>query len=268
MTKKIGIIGGGVVGLAVKNFFKDAKVYDKFKQFSSLEEVRKQDIIFICVPTPYQNGYDGTVVEEAVSYLKNEKDKIVVLKSTVIPGTTEALQKKYPQHKFCFNPEFLDSMKAKEDFSNPDKQIVGYTKNCRDAAEEVLNLLPKSRYMKLMSAVSAEVMKYMVNVYYATKVIFANQMYDVCVKLGVDYETVREAFEHDRRVAPGNFDVWHGGFRGFDGKCLPKDLASFIDFARSAGVKIPLLEKVQEINRELLDTRNQEIKKSRKQIIN
>lgn len=252
MEKSIGIIGGGVVGQAVKNFFIKAKVYDKYKKFDSWDEVSGCKYIFICVPTPFNNGFDASIINEVFDLLSGLKNTIVIIKSTVIPGTTERLQREYPDIPIIFNPEFIDNKTANEDFLRPDKQIVGYTEKSKNIADEVMAILPKGRFEKIMPATSAEVVKYMVNTYYATKVIFANQIYDVCEKLGVDFDTVREAFEHDRRVAPGNFNVWHGGFRGFDGKCLPKDLAAFVKLADELGVDLRLLRDVQEINNDLL----------------
>ncbi len=256
MQKSIGIIGGGVVGLAVKNFYPNAKVYDKFKDFDSLEDVMQKDYIFVCVPTPFNNGFDPSIIDEVYKKLSGLKDKAVIIKSTAIPGTSERLQKEYPHLRVLFNPEFLDSSKANKDFCNPDKQIVGYTAKSKDIAKDVMSILPRAPYESMMPATAAEVLKYMVNTYYATKVIFANQIYDICEKLGVDYDIVREGFEHDRRVAPGNFDVWHGGSRGFDGKCLPKDLASFIRYGEDIGVDLALLQEVQKINQQLLKNKN------------
>ncbi|KKQ56422.1 MAG: UDP-glucose/GDP-mannose dehydrogenase dimerization [Parcubacteria group bacterium GW2011_GWA2_38_13] len=259
MHKSVGIIGGGVVGKAVKNFFKNAKVYDKFLTMDPWDEVASQEYIFICVPTPYNenSGFDASIVDEVLEKLSNMDGKVVIIKSTVVPGTTDMFQEKYPKLRLLFNPEFLDNSTAPQDFLNPDKQIVGYTKLSKDVAEKILAILPQAKYSKIMLAKAAEMTKYMVNSYYATKVIFANQIYDICQSLGIDYNIVREAFEHDRRVAPGNFDVWHGGFRGFGGKCLPKDLASLVDLAQDLGVEVPLLEDVQKINEELLGQKKQ-----------
>lgn len=253
MAKTIGIVGGGVVGQAVKNYFPQAKIYDKFVTLDPWDDVVAQDYIFICVPTPYNSGFDGSNVYEAVERISLVLERVVIIKSTVIPGTTENLQKKFPNIKILFNPEFLDNATAKEDFLHPDKQVVGYTAKSKDVAEEVMDIFPKAKYSKIVEATIAEMVKYMVNSYYATKVIFANQIYDMCEALKIDYNRVREAFEHDRRVAPGNFDVWHGGYRGFGGKCLPKDLASLIDCAKELGVKMTLLEDVKKINEELLN---------------
>lgn len=256
MGKTIGIIGGGVVGQAVKNYFPQAKIYDKFVTFDSWDDAVRQDFIFICVPTPYNNGFDGSSVYEVVEKISRIPDKVVIIKSTVLPGTTENLQKKFPNIQILFNPEFLDNSTAKEDFMHPDKQVVGYTEKSKDIAGEVLKILPQAKYSKTVRATVAEMVKYTVNSYYATKVIFANQIYDICEALKIDYNEVREAFEYDRRVAPGNFDVWHGGFRGFGGKCLPKDLASLVDLAEELDVSVSLLKDVKEINDELIKNKN------------
>src|SRR3989344_3523101 len=248
MEKSIGIVGGGVVGQAVKNYFPQAKIYDKFLTFDPWDEVSDQDIIFVCVPTPYSNGFDGSVVREVIEKISKHSGKTVVIKSTVVPGTTESLQKEFPEIKIVFNPEFLDNSTAKEDFLHPDKQVVGYTAKSKDVAEEILKMLPHAKYSRVVEATVAEMVKYMVNSYYATKVIFANQIYDICEALKISYDEVREAFEHDRRVAPGNFDVWHRGYSGFGGKCLPKDLASLVDRAKELEVEVPLLQDVKNIN--------------------
>jgi UDPglucose 6-dehydrogenase len=211
------------------------------------------------VPTPYNNGIDLSAVNETLKKLADRQNKIIVIKSTVIIGTTEKLQAQYPNLKILFNPEFLDNNTAIQDFAKPDKQIVGFTEQSKAIAPEILEMLPDAPYKKIMPARAAEMVKYMVNTYYTTKVIFGNLIYDICQATGVDYDQVRKAFESDRRVAPGNFDVWHGGFRGFAGKCLPKDLESFIEFADENGVDLGLLKEVKKINDKLIKNSNNQI---------
>jgi len=252
---KIGIIGGGVLGGAMKGYFTEAKIYDKYKELDSLEEVKAQDLIFVCVPTPYTQGigFDYSVLDEVFGNLAGLEGKVVVIRSTVLPGTTEKYQEKYPQLKLMFNPEFLDEATAQEDYSKPDKQIIGYTDQSKDLAQEVLDLLPQAPFMTIMAAHDAEMVKYMVNNYYALRVIFANQVYDLCQKAGLDYEAVKEAFIHDRRVADGHFKPVHKGYRGYGGKCLRKDMDSMIDFFEQNGVEPRLFRTVKEINLTLND---------------
>jgi UDPglucose 6-dehydrogenase len=193
-------------------------------------------------------------MDDVFSKLKDLKSKIVVIRSTVIPGTTENYQQKYPNLKVLFNPEFLTDATANKDYAKPDKQIIGYTTASQGAAaQEVLDLLPDAPYKKAMPAKEAEMVKYMVNSYYATKVTFANQIYDICQAAGIDYETVKEGFKADKRVIDSHLEIFHKGYRGFGGKCLRKDLYSLIDFAKKKGAEPKLLEAAKEINLNLND---------------
>lgn len=244
----IGVIGGGVVGQAAAGFFKGAKVYDKFKALDKIEEVLQQDVIFICVPTPYENGFDRSYLEDAFSHFNGVKDKIAVIKSTSLPGTTDYFQSQYPDIKILFNPEFLTEKTAEFDFVNPDKQLVGYTDKSQDAAQSILGILPDAPYKKILPARAAELVKYAINSFYATKVVFGNLLYDIAESLGVDYEGVKSAFVADKRITDSHFEVRHGGYRGFGGKCLPKDLLALVELGKNQGVDVGLLEKVDEMN--------------------
>lgn len=248
---RVGIMGGGVVGKAVASFFRDAKIYDKFNQQDSLEDVLDQDIVFVCVPTPYdqEKGFDRSFLEDVFENLaKDGKERIVVIKSTSVPGTTKFFQEKYPQLKVLFNPEFLTEKTAEQDFLNPDKQIVGYTENSKQVAEDVLSILPDAPYKKIMPSEAAELVKYAINSFYATKVIFGNMLYDLCEALGVQYSDVKDAFVSDRRICDSHFEVMHGGYRGYGGKCLPKDLKSLKDQGSKLGVGVEILEAVDKMN--------------------
>src|SRR3989344_6689708 len=181
----VGIIGGGMVGGAVKNFFESAKVYDKYKKFDTIVEVGRAKFIFICVPTPTNDdGIDLSMVDEAVanavSHLVDSENQLIVIKSTVLPGTTQAFQDKYPGINFAFNPEFLRDKYAAEDFVKNDRQIVGYTSKTKSSLliSELSDILPKAAYRKTVRSEVAEMIKYAGNTFLALKVIFANQIYD------------------------------------------------------------------------------------------
>lgn len=248
----IGVIGGGVVGQAVASFFGTVKVYDKFKEMDSFDEVSSQEVVFLCVPTPYANGFDKSALDESFERIaQSGKDPIVVIKSTVVPGTTEQYQKQYAKLRILFSPEFLTDKTAREDFLKPDKQLVGFTEESKLVADDILALLPDAPYKKTLSASAAELVKYGVNTYYATKVIFGNLLYDLSEKLGVSYDEVKEAFVSDQRIFDSHFDVWHGGYRGYGGKCLPKDMRALIDVAREHGVDARMLEAAEARNNEL-----------------
>lgn len=244
------MIGAGIVGQAVASFFNGAKLYDKYKSMDTLDEVLDKDIIFVCVPTPYQNGFDRSILEEVFAQIgADKKERIVVIKSTSAPGTTDYFQEMYPHLRVLFNPEFLTQKTAESDFRKPDKQLIGFTGRSRPLAESVLEILPDAPYKKIMPAPAAELVKYAINTFYAAKVVFGNMLYDLAVALQVDYGQVKEAFVSDQRITDSHFDVFAGGYRGYGGKCLPKDLLALVDFAKKRGVDIGLLEKVDEMNR-------------------
>ena len=253
---KIGIMGLGYVGGTACKYFESKKIkvykFDKYKNIGSIDEVNMADVIFICVPTPYssKNGFDLSFVEAAIEDLK--ASKIIVIKSSVVPGTTEGFQKKFPQHKFLFNPEFLREVSAFDDFIHPERQLVGYTKKSRFLANRILKLLPKAPYIKIMPATEAETVKYMANTFLSLKVVFANEFFNLCKALGLNYEEVRLAVGEDRRISHSHLDVAHGGYRGYGGSCFPKDVNAIIQFAEKNKIKMSLLKAMREVNRKLL----------------
>ncbi len=253
---KIGIMGVGMVGSTLKNYFqkknKEIFLYDPPKGFNSLEEINKAEIIFICVPTPFdkEKGFDLSAVDESCSKIKGEK--IIVIKSTVLPGSTEKIQEKYKQHKILFNPEFLTESTAQADFENPDRQIIGYTSNSKEIAGEIMDILPRALFEKIIPSKEAEMVKYFSNTFYAVKVIFANQMYELCRKTGIDYEIVRECASADKMIGANHLDVHHKGYLGYGGKCLPKDMRSLIEFGNKNGTDLKLHKVVEEINNQLM----------------
>ncbi len=273
MPNKIGIVGVGMVGGALKNYFEKKNgfelfLYDKGKNLGSMEEINKADIVFVCVPTPYKEesgsvrqspegsrpmtggGFDLSYVKETCQELKG--NKTIIIKSTVLPGTTEKLQKEFSQHKFLFNPEFLVEAKAEETMEKPDRQIMGYTEESESIAQKIMDFLPDAPYKKTISSTEAEMVKYFGNTFLSVKVIFGNQLYEICQKLKIDYEIVREATSKDPRIGPSHLDVFHGGYRGYGGKCLPKDTRALIQLAESVKAEIELLKKAEEINNELM----------------
>ena len=253
---KIAIVGIGMVGGALRKYLEQQKkkifLYDKYKKIGSLEDINQADVIFICVPTPYdkEKGFDLSFVEDACSNITGKKN--IVIKSTVLPGTTEKLQKNYPQHRFLFNPEFLTEFSPDQDFGYPDRQIVGYTKQSFSVADDILQLLPLAPTMKIIPATEAEMVKYFGNTFLSTKIIFANQIYDLCQKLGLNYDRIAECAGADKRIGRSHLKVWHHQKRGYAGKCLPKDTKAFIQFANEQEIDLKLLKLVDEINEKLL----------------
>jgi len=244
---KVGIIGVGFVGEALKKYFEkklnyELFLYDKFKKVGSLEEINKADFVYICVPTPTleDGGCDTSIVEEAIGYIEGEK--VIIIRSTVIPGTTEIMQDKYPNHKIIFNPEFLTEETADQDLEYPDRQIVGYTDKSLRGCKDIMLQMPLAPFEKVYPATETEMVKYMTNAWFAMKVAFANQIYDLCEKIGIEYKTVLEGVAADKRVGRTHLKIWHKGYRGYGGKCIPKDTKALLAFAKSLNVDIWTLE--------------------------
>mgnify|MGYP003144408970 CR=1 FL=1 len=247
IKKKVAIAGFGMVGGALEKVLDNPILYDPPKGIGSKSELNEADIVFICVPTPYKNGFDLSIVIETLNQLN--ESKIVVLKSTILPGTTDHLQKEYPQHRFLFNPEFLTEASADQDARYPDRQILGYTQRSYTACTEVMNLLPLAPYETIMPAKEAEMVKYFNNTWFATKVIFANQMYDLAEKMGIDYDAVKEGASADKRMTgTSHLEIFHKGYRGYDGKCLPKDTKALIWWADKNNIDMSLLKEVERVN--------------------
>lgn len=255
---KIGIVGVGYVGGALKYWLDKEGLqsffYDKYKGVGSLDELNKAEIVFICLPTPFleekEQGFDDSAVLEVLEKIKDPK--VIVIRSTVLPGSTENYQKKFPQHRFLMNPEFLRAKTAIQDFLKPERQILGITQKSQDIAKEVLNILPKAPFEKVVKATEAEMIKYFGNVFLATRVIFANQIYDLCQKIGIDYEAVKECAGADSRIGKSHFNILEDGYRGYSGACLPKDTKAIIQFAKTVGVEARLFKTIEEINQSLI----------------
>ena len=251
----VAIIGLGVVGNALRNHLEssrcDVRIFDPAKGHGDGAQMQEADIAFICVPTPYTpgRGFDDSYLHDAVRRLTGSKT--IVIKSTVLPGTTDLLQQRYPQHRFLFNPEFLREATAAERLINPDRQIVGCTEESAGDAWRVIAMLPRAPFERICAAREAEMAKYMANAFLAVKVIFANEMFDLCTRLRIPYEGARDIAAADPRIGESHLRVFDGGYRGYGGKCLPKDSKALLDLARSTGVDMTLLAAADRVNTEL-----------------
>lgn len=251
----IGIIGYGMVGGAVGAWFTSAAKYDLKKFPDGWADVDACPVVFICVPTPYKKstGYDYLAIETTAKRLSGKK--IIVLKSTVLPEKTAELQKKFSQHTWLFNPEFLRDKTATADFLKPDRQIVGMaqkTTRHRVAAKVVMGLLPPAPYQAITTSTEAELIKIFANAFLATKVVFANMIFDVAGQTGADYDQVRLGVSHDPRITGSMMKIFLDGFRGYSGKCFPKDMGAMIAYGQMKKKRLPLLEVTDAINWKLL----------------
>jgi UDPglucose 6-dehydrogenase len=229
---KVGIVGLGMVGEPIRKWFeerlgykrgKELLCYDADLQKGYQDNVNKAEVVFVAVPTP--SNPDGScntkIVEQVASEIKD--GRIVVIKSTVPPGTVARLQKKYKRKHFIFNPEFLTESQAWEDFVSPDRQILGTTDESKTDAIEVLALLPQKSFIRpwttpytkrSLNSTEAEMGKYASNVFGYIKVVYANILADVAYLMGVDYNNIKEVLGADLRIGPGWLDVEHGSYAG------------------------------------------------------
>jgi UDPglucose 6-dehydrogenase len=255
---KIGIIGNGFVGSSVAFGFSpqtgcDAEVmiYDKdeSKSLHSLSDVvNESDFIFVSVPTP--SNKDGSINIDIVEDVFDEmnqhnyrRDNIFLLRSTVTPGTTRKIQSNCRKLNIVFNPEFLTERSARFDFINQSRFILGGDDIHIDRVEELF----RWRFGETLSIIktnyeTAEMIKYMNNCYFATKVSFLNEMHQIADKCGVDWNMAVEGFIRDGRVGHSHLSVpGPDGKMGFGGSCFPKDMRAMINFAESLGVQPSVL---------------------------
>jgi len=254
---KIAVVGVGWVGGAVARYFQAAGrepiLFDPPKGLGNPEELARADVFFICLPTPFdpaKGGFDLSYVEKGMELIP--EGRLVVIKSTVLPGSTDALQRAFPRHRLLFNPEFLREKTADADFRRPDRQILGCTDASRDAAGAVMALLPPAPFARVMPAAEAEMVKYFGNAFLALKVVFANQIYDLCAKLGLSYDAVKEAAAADSRIGASHLDVDCDGYRGYGGHCFPKDVRALIQLGDRLDLDLALMKTCESINNGLI----------------
>ncbi len=247
IIKTVGIVGQGFVGKALKEVFsRYYKVYthDKFlnelSTHSSVTDLCEAcDAVFVCVPTPMKKGgaCDTSIVEsvcdEAVAA---GDDHLIVLKSTITPGTTRRLNEKLNTKQIVFNPEFLTERFAREDFQNTNRVMLGGDVEATTTLKQFYShVFPNVAVIKTDSC-TAEYVKYLSNCFLATKVAVANEFAIMCELSGVDYDKVTEYATFDPRLGNTHWVVpGPDGKKGFGGSCFPKDINSIIDFAGKLG---------------------------------
>ena len=256
---KIGIIGFGTVGRAVVQgfeFLADIKIYDKFYPVDGFETVvNESEFIFICVPTP--EGKDGKIDLSAINRaidkiakLKSSRGKIVIIKSTVVPGTTSFYQDKYPHLNIVVNPEFLTARTHLLDFINSSRVILGGEKDVCKKLEKLYRARMGHVPIFITTPETAELVKYTSNCFFATKIGFFNEICLLCTKLGVDYGEVKKMVLADGRIGNSHMDVpGHDGKFGWGGACFLKDTKAFYQKAKEMGVDLKILRAAIKSNK-------------------
>lgn len=252
--QSVGIIGQGFVGGALKHVFsKYYKVYTYDKAHANLSThknienlSRACELIFVCVPTPMKEdgSCDVSIVEDVVQKAcSTGRQNIVVIKSTVPPNTTKALQSLCQDSQIVFNPEFLLERNAEEDFERTKRVILGGPRPATTRLKQFYSrVFPGADIIKTDSTV-AEMVKYLTNSFLAVKVSFANEIYNICESLNVDYDKVVEYSLYDERLGQSHWAVpGPDGHYGFGGSCFPKDINALMYLAQTLCIKANTIE--------------------------
>ena len=241
---KVGIVGNGFVGEAISFAFSsvaDMYVYDTdpLRCINDIESVHHCDFVFICVPTPmFEDG------SQDLSYVKNAFEKgterpLYILKSTVLPGTTEKFSKQYPNFKIIFSPEFLTERTAKLDMLTQSRIILGGKQSLTKKAKTLFDKRFKRKNIIQTDSKTAELTKYMNNTFFATKVSIMNEFKLLCDKIGANWDDALKGFVSDGRIGDSHLNVpGHDGKLGYGGTCFPKDVNALLTFAKKYNIEL------------------------------
>ena len=249
---KVGCIGKGMVGNAIFEGLKasnhDMTFYDPKYPNSCFEDIVVTDCCFICVPTPpnEQNECDVTILVDVLDKLKSYNySGVICIKSTIIPGTTDNMIRKYMNDKICFCPEFLKERCAYDDFMYNNPICVIGTES--DDVFEVLKTIHNniSKIFKKVKPIEAELTKYMQNIFNTYKIIFANGFYEICKHNDVSYNSIVESL-----IVRNEIDTKYihcsDNLRGPSGPCLVKDCLAFNEYVNTLqlGVKPSIFQTI------------------------
>lgn len=236
------VIGGGIVGQSTSKALNIKNIFDKLKERSNINEDKVRDFkyLFICV--------QALQVEKVIRQFN--KGHILIIRSTVIPGTADRLMKKY-KCEIISNPEFLTETTAEEDSKNPDVIVLGSNDKVR--LNDIQNIFyTKERFPNsniiLTDNKTAEMIKYAINVFYATKVIFANFLYQICEKEGIEYKKIKNAMYKRKWIGKNHLTVPYKNKFGLRGRCLPKDLITFTKYFDNEFFNI-IVKQMENINK-------------------
>ena len=254
----IGIVGMGYVGGAMYDFFKNhynVITYDVKDNEADFNLINLCDFIFICVPTPERKdgSCDTSIVEESINKI-TRPEAIVVIKSTVPPGTCESLSKK-TLNNIVFSPEFS----GQNTYYSPYKFLSSVIEspffifggNNGFVTQKVIDLYqkiggPDKKYISTTFK-EAEMLKYVNNSFFALKVAFCNELYNLCLAAGVNYGSLRELWNLDPRNNPSFTSVFSNE-RGYGGKCFLKDVEAFVKFSEDNNSFLSILDSARRSN--------------------
>ena len=251
---KTAIIGLGWVGKSMQKLFPDALIYDPQLGYKTTKgEVNKCDMAFICVPSPCpeEGALDISIIESVVSWCKCP---LLVMRSTVNPGTCDYLANKY-RRNIVMQPEYLGETPAHPMYDPKTRQFLvigGKPEDRRKVIDLYATVYNANTTIRQVTALEAELIKLSENRAISYKVAECQELYDVCEKAGIDYYTIRDAVYYD----DPRFNLWwtfiYPEKRGFNSKCIPKDVYAWCAFAESVGYKPELTRALLERNKKWL----------------
>lgn len=236
---KVGVIGYGYVGRHTHTALADMGYgIEIFDPASHPRRLTGLDAAIICVPTPMADdgSCDTSIVERAA---KEADAPIIVVRSTVEPGTCDRITAETGK-QVVFLPEFVVARTG--DDAGGKFWIIGG--DCPDG------LLPERDAMARLTLREAETVKYLLNCYFAAKVVFAYEFASVCERAGISYANALEAAALDSRFDADHMHIIENP--GAGGPCLPKDLSAFIEFGKGLGLDMPVLSTIRAENNRLL----------------
>lgn len=254
---KIAIVGRGYVGKSYAKLFKDAIFYER-NEPNNRDEINKCDLAIVSVPTKMNDdgSCDTSIVEEVISWLETP---LILIKSTIPPGTTKKLKEKYGK-RICHSPEFVGEGGYFIPFwkyvhpTEPiyhDFMIIGGDASDRDAILQIFYpVLGATKTYYQVDETTSELIKYFENCLIATKVTICNEFYEIAKSFGVSYSQLREGVVLDKRLGE-MFTIVYENRRGFDGKCLPKDMNALAYASKKSGYKAEFLEDILKNNKRL-----------------
>ena len=256
---KIGIIGLGFVGSAIKFAYENTGICDLILLDSdpnknsngNYETIKTAEAIFICVPSPMND--DGTCNTEPLeSVLENLKDYqgVIISKVTAPPDVYNSLQEKFPN--LVHSPEFLTAANATYDYCNGKFCIIGGSVlEYKNEAARIIKIGQRMlESIEFCSISEASLAKYMINSFLATKVIFMNEMYDLSQQLGLDWKKLQSLIRLDKTRIGTSHDQVPGpdGHFGFGGACFPKDVSAIVKTAEKFQIEMNILNSAMNKN--------------------
>jgi UDPglucose 6-dehydrogenase len=245
------ICGLGWVGKFMQALFPDSVIFDR--NYPNKKEINDCDITFICVPTPCpdEGRLDISAVEENVAWCESS---VIVIRSTVNPGDGDYLARKYNKH-IVIQPEYLGETPSHpllDPKSRPFLILGGEKEDTRKVIECYQAVYNAFINIRQVTRKEAELIKLSENRAISFKVAQCQELYDVCELTGMDYYTIREAVYGD----DPRFNLWwtfiYPNKRGFNSKCIPKDVYAWCAFAESAGYNPEITRNILKVNKKWL----------------